>query len=112
MTVGDRIRKRRIELGISQTELAERINSSKQTMHKYETNIITNIPTDKIEDIAKILETSPAYLMGWDEFSDEEAFLDMKISKDYELKQAIKKYYKLDNRKKKYVLDLINLLNE
>ncbi len=65
MTVGDRIRKIRVDLGISQTELAEKTNSSKQTIYKYETNIITNIPSDKIEKIAKVLDTTPAYLMGW-----------------------------------------------
>ena len=41
MTVGDRIRKQREQLGISQTELAEKVKISKQTLYKYETNIIT-----------------------------------------------------------------------
>ena len=65
MTVGDRIRKTRSDLGLSQTELAEKTSSSKQTIYKHETNIITNIPSDKIEKIAKVLDTTPAYLMGW-----------------------------------------------
>lgn len=67
MTVGDRIRKKRSNLGISQKELAEKINVKKQTMNKYEMNIITNIPSDKIEEIARVLNTSPCYLMGWTE---------------------------------------------
>lgn len=46
MTVGDRIRKQRELLGFSQTELAEKVNISKQTLYKYEKNIITNIPSD------------------------------------------------------------------
>lgn len=71
MTVGDRIRNKRINLGISQTELANKIHIKKQTMNKYEMGIITNIPSDKIEEIAKILDTSPAYLMGWEENLDE-----------------------------------------
>lgn len=66
LTVGDRIRKQRELLGISQTELAEKIKISKQTLYKYETNIITNIPSDKLESIAKFLNVSPASLMGWD----------------------------------------------
>ncbi len=66
MTIGDRIKTRRQELNISQTELSLRSGSSKQTIYKYENNLVTNIPSDKIEIIANILETTPAYLMGWD----------------------------------------------
>lgn len=65
MTIGERIKKRREELNIGQTELAKRAKISKQLLYKYETNIVTNIPSDKIEAIATALFTTPAYLMGW-----------------------------------------------
>lgn len=48
MTVGERIRERRTALGINQTQLADKISVSKQTLYKYETGVITNIPSDKI----------------------------------------------------------------
>lgn len=67
MTTGDRIRKLRETSGISQTELARKADISKQTLYKYEMNIVTNIPSDKIETIAEILDVSPAHLMGWPE---------------------------------------------
>lgn len=67
MTIGNRIRKQRESFGLSQTELAEKVKISKQTLYKYENNIITNIPSDKIEEIAKYLCVSPAYLMGWED---------------------------------------------
>lgn len=67
MTVGDRIKERREYLGISQIDLAKQIHVLKQTLYKYEMNIVTNIPSDKIEEMAKILKVSPAYLMGWEE---------------------------------------------
>lgn len=66
MTVGERIKTLREKSGMSQVEFADKINVSKQTLYKYENNIITNIPSDKIEAVAKICNTSPAYLMGWD----------------------------------------------
>ena len=75
MTIGERIRSLREEKAISQTELALKCNISKQTLYKYETGIITNIPSDKIESIASVLHTTPAYLMGWEEepiFADED----------------------------------------
>lgn len=65
MTKGDRIKARREELGLTQTDLAEAISSTKQNIYKYENNIISNIPSDKVEAIAEVLKISPAYLMGW-----------------------------------------------
>ena len=66
MTVGERIKQIREKKGISQIDLANSVKISKQNLYKYENNIITNIPSDKIEAIAKRLNVSPAYLMGWE----------------------------------------------
>ncbi len=67
VTVGDRIRQVRQEQDVTQQELADYIGVSKQAVYKYENNIVTNIPTDKVDAIAKRLKVSPAYLMGWEE---------------------------------------------
>ncbi len=66
MTVGERIKLARETKNLSQTDLANACKISKQTLYKYENNIITNIPSDKIEVIANYLSISPAYLMGWE----------------------------------------------
>jgi transcriptional regulator with XRE-family HTH domain len=63
--IGERIRELRIRLGLSQVEFANRIGVSKQTLYKYENGIITNIPSDKIEAIAREFGVSPATIMGW-----------------------------------------------
>ena len=65
MNVGDRIKLRRKEIVMSQTDLANEVGSTKQNIYKYENGIITNIPSDKIEAISAALCTTPAYLMGW-----------------------------------------------
>lgn len=65
MTKGERIKSLRDALGMSQVALADKINVSKQTLYKYENDIITNIPSDKVEEIADVLGTTPAYIMGW-----------------------------------------------
>lgn len=72
MTVGERIKEVREKIGMSQVDFADKINVSKQTLYKYENNLITNIPSDKIEASAKIGGVSPAYLMGWEKMSDED----------------------------------------
>ena len=66
MTKGARIKSRRQHLGISQTDLAIKVGITKQQMYKYENDIITNIPSDKMELIADALNVSPSYLMGWE----------------------------------------------
>lgn len=48
-------------------DFANKIDVSKQTLYKYENNIITNIPSDKIEAISKVLNLSPMYIMGWED---------------------------------------------
>lgn len=65
MDIGQRIKNLRLKNGLTQDELALRINTTKQTIHKYENGIISNIPSSKIEAIANILNTTPDYLMGW-----------------------------------------------
>ena len=65
MTKGERIKELRKNAGVSQVDLANRIGVSKQTLYKYENDIITNIPSDKVELMAVILNTTPGYIMGW-----------------------------------------------
>ena len=55
MSKGNRIRLLRESQGLSQVSMAEKIGVSKQTLYKYENDIITNIPSDKIEEIATSL---------------------------------------------------------
>lgn len=55
----------RLKQGLTQEELAQAANTTKQTISKYESGIIKNIPADKIKAIADKLSTTPDYLMGW-----------------------------------------------
>ena len=66
MTKGQRIKQRRSDLNLSQSDVAKKIGVRKQTLYKYENDIVTNIPSDKIEKLASALDTTEAYLMGWD----------------------------------------------
>ena len=67
MGIGARIKQLREAANMTQTDLAKHINSTKKTVFKYETGIITNIPMDKLIIIARVLGCSPAYLLGWEE---------------------------------------------
>lgn len=67
MTIGARIKELRQKNNMMQVDLAKAVNSSKQTIYKYENDIVTNIPYDKIILLAKALNTTTAYLMGWED---------------------------------------------
>lgn len=67
MKIGDRIKYRRIELEMSQDELARRLGyKSRSSINKIERDA-SGLPQNKIADIAKALQTTPAYIMGWEE---------------------------------------------
>lgn len=67
MSVSKRIRARRKELGLSAEEVAVLIGVSPSTVYRYESSEIENMGIDKLEPIAKALQTTSAYLMGWAE---------------------------------------------
>ncbi len=67
MSLSQRIRKRRIELNITQTELAKILGyRSRSSINKIEQGQ-NDLPQSKIILIAQALQCSPAYLMGWEE---------------------------------------------
>lgn len=70
MNIGKILKSRRLELGYTLEEVAKLVGTSKQTIHRYETGIILNIPSDKIVALAKALQTTPAHIMGWEDQDD------------------------------------------
>ena len=67
MRVGERIKSRRKEIGLSAEQVAKELGVSPATVYRYESNDIMNMRIDKLEPIAKALRTTPAYLMGWED---------------------------------------------
>lgn len=66
MDLKDRIKNKRQQLKMTLDDVAKIVGTSRQTIQKYESGIISNIPSDKIEKLAIALKTTPAYLMGWE----------------------------------------------
>lgn len=67
MTTGERMKQRRKEIGLSAEKVAERLGVSPATIYRYEKGDIEKVPVDIFAELAKILQTTPAYLMGWEE---------------------------------------------
>ncbi len=67
MTIGQKIKQRRLELGWSLRELAQRMNYANQsTISRIEKGEI-DIPQSKIVQFSEVLGVSVAYLMSWEE---------------------------------------------
>lgn len=78
-SIGDRIRIRREELGLSQEELAARLGyKSRSSINKIELGG-QNLTQSKIKALADALNTTPGYVMGWDE---EEPFSGPSVTED------------------------------
>ena len=67
MTIGSRIKNRRKYLKMSADELGKRLGKDRSTIYRYEKGDIENLPLDVLEPIANALETTPQYLMGWEQ---------------------------------------------
>lgn len=63
---GKRIREKRIELGLSQDELAKKLNVNRTTVAKWESGD-NNLKQSKVVSIAKALDCSPTWLIGLNE---------------------------------------------
>ena len=85
MTLGEKVKLKREELNLSQEELAEKMNyKSKTSIHKIAAGI-TDLPLSKVKELAAVLKTTPAYLMGWEEDKkQEDSNIDMNtVNTDY-----------------------------
>lgn len=68
MGMAERIKERRTAMGLTQEDLGDKLGLQKSAIAKYENGRVENIKRTIILDMAKILDCSPAYLMGWEEF--------------------------------------------
>lgn len=63
MTIGDKIRLHRKTLGLTQTELGEKLGVKTNAVSKWECGRVDDIPTSKIKAMAKLFDVQPSYLI-------------------------------------------------
>ena len=129
MNLGDRIKNRRKELGMTVDDLAKIVGKSRATIYRYENGAIEKLPTDVLVPFADALDTTPDYLMGWTEDSKRDRFhltfhrktIDSAIEKaaieeieriisnsNFDALELIGKFSQLDYEKRKEVLAFID----
>ena len=104
MNIGERIRLRREELGMTQSELARMVGyTSRSTINKIEKDG-RGISQNKIVDIAKALRVTPSYLMGWE---DEEVATLTAMQEE-----AMEKFFRLSEENQTLISSFMDTLLE
>ena len=106
MNIGQRIKHRRKELGMSADKLGEALGKDRSTIYRYENGDIENLPLDILEPIAKALKTTPQYLMGWEQVkkkNDVVSDIVLKLNDDMELLEMVAILSNLGSEKRQAV---------
>ncbi|SCJ86906.1 anaerobic benzoate catabolism transcriptional regulator [uncultured Eubacterium sp.] len=110
MTIGERIKNRRIEAGLSVEDLASKLGKNRATIYRYENGDIGNLPISILEPIAKVLCTTPAYLMGYETNLETNTDFIAELMQDSDMIEHIKSLLSLDAQDRKSVYDMIEFL--
>lgn len=70
MDIGNKIKKRRIELDLTLEQVGDLVGVQKSTVMKWETGFIENMRRDKIVLLAKALQVSPLWILGIEESNE------------------------------------------
>ena len=110
MKIGDRIKERRKYLKMSADELGKRLGKDRSTIYRYEKGDIENLPLDILEPIAQALETTPQYLMGWNEVqkkNDDLVAIIQELRKDEVFLSIVQSIYEMDIEKRSSLLTIL-----
>lgn len=109
--IGKNIAARRKELGMTQEELAAKMGyKSKSSINKLELGK-ADLPQSKIAKFAKVLETTPACLMGWEKVqknNDTISDIIVRLRSDSDFLSVVEDLNKLDGAKLQAVKQMLS----
>ena len=72
VSIGKKLKILRTKFNLTQEDLAKLLNVKRETIHKYENDIIKNIKYETVVKLAKIFNTTTEYLLGLDNNESED----------------------------------------
>lgn len=121
-TIGEKIHYLRKLSGMSQEELGKRIGVQRAAINKYEKGTVENIPIKSIEQIARVFDVSPTYIVGWCDADSNPLSAEVKILRGVknfyggESVDLLEGFVQLDQTGKKrvqlYVEDMLRIHNK
>ena len=115
MTTGERIKLRRKEIGFSAEKVADLLGVSPATIYRYEKGDIEKVPVDSLAELAKILQTTPAYLMGWESQAEPDflsAARDAEAHDQARISEILRDFQKLNEDGKAAAVERVHELTE
>lgn len=109
MVLAEKIRAKRLELGWTQPELAEKMGYNKSTILRIERGEV-DIPQSRISQFARVLGTTPGYLMGWDVEPEEAGATAAKVLKSAEAYRLIQNYFNMCGADQRTLLEVSDRL--
>lgn len=112
MKIGERIKRRRVELEWSQRDLAEKMGYNHSTITRIETGKI-DISQSRVVQFSEVLGVSIAYLMGWEEIESKNdliAEVVLKMRTDSTFMSIVESLYNLDKDKLETINQMLNTL--
>lgn len=107
LDIGMRIKLKRLELGITQSELATRMGyKSKTAICKVETGDDNNLTTERVKQFAAALGVTPAYLMGWEDGPEPDI---LEMPNTIKMRKMFEAYSKLDPQIQKIVDGILGM---
>ena len=116
MTLGEKIKKLRLERGLTQEELGDVLGVKKAAVQKYESGQVQNLKQSTIKKLCEVFNKYPDYFI-FDDFDND---LEAQLRKEVEFVQIIEKKYgkevvgifeiviELNDDSKKKVSDYVN----
>lgn len=115
MHIGEKIKERREQLQLTQDDLAKMLGyKSRSTINKIELGK-TDITQSRIVAYAKALQTTPAYLMGWEQSEKKNDIISdviLRLRSDDEFLNAVESMYKLSSEQLSAVLPILQALKQ
>ena len=105
--MAQRIKTLRKENNLTLEQVANIVGVGKSTVRKWETGMIANMKRDKISALAQALNTTPAYLMGWDEENEKNSPEELKLAEGE--KMLLDLFNQVPKENQEMVLDMIRI---
>jgi len=75
MNIHKRLKEKRKECGMTLQEVADIVGVSRQTIQRYESGSIKNIPSENVEKLAIVYETTPQQLYNWEAQNEQDIWI-------------------------------------
>ena len=104
-SIGKNLRERRLELSLTQREVANSVGVTEATVSRWESGEIDNMRRDKIANLARVLKISPLLIMGMS--GKENKPSSGKFTANDDEIRLLYEYRKLNDEDKRFVKTLI-----